>query len=101
MANREQEGQATYEYTSYFLASHPSRQDKSNQLAELGYTCLGLHQSLGFCYPNQPWVINPLGEGFDHPSLASLPLNAATNAHFALLAVESPRNYLMSFLQSA
>ncbi|KAJ3769482.1 hypothetical protein FB446DRAFT_774327 [Lentinula raphanica] len=90
MTDREQ---ANYEDTKFFLSSH--RRDGTSRLAELGYACLKLNQSLGLCDPKYPWLINQDGAGFQYQSLTSLPLDAATKAHFALKAMtESTQNYL-------
>ncbi|KAJ3769487.1 hypothetical protein FB446DRAFT_812004 [Lentinula raphanica] len=85
--------QANYEDTKFFLSSH--RRDGTSRLAELGYACLKLNQSLGLCDPKYPCLINQDGAGFQYQSLTSLPLHAATKAHFVLKAMtESTQNYL-------
>ncbi|KAJ3709759.1 hypothetical protein C8R42DRAFT_649167 [Lentinula raphanica] len=86
MENDAEEQAKFYEWTETFLLSHSHL-----PAAGLGYKCLELNKKLGLCDPKQPWVVNE--EGLQHMSLACLPLDAATKAHFALLAIDN--HYMM------
>ncbi|KAJ3781668.1 hypothetical protein GGU10DRAFT_390444 [Lentinula aff. detonsa] len=88
MANQEQKN---YENTKRFLNSR-----QKIGLAKFGYACLELNESLGFCKPDQPWLVNISGDGLRYQSITTLPLDAAVKAHFTLLVMKYPKQYFTS-----
>ncbi|KAJ4478898.1 hypothetical protein C8R41DRAFT_869325 [Lentinula lateritia] len=81
MASREQQN---YEDTKNFLYSH-----RSYKIANLGYTCLEL---------KDPWSVDmTLNRGRDsqYQRAAILAQDAATKAHFYLMAVNAPTHHLV------
>ncbi|KAJ3926641.1 MAG: hypothetical protein NXY57DRAFT_706860 [Lentinula lateritia] len=90
MASREQQN---YEDTKNFLYSH-----RSYKIANLGYTCLELKDRLGPFLHDQPWSVDmTLNRGRDsqYQQAAILAQDAATKAHFYLMAVNAPTHHLV------
>ncbi|KAJ3849161.1 hypothetical protein EV368DRAFT_67671 [Lentinula lateritia] len=90
MASREQQN---YENTKNFLYSH-----RSYKIANLGYTCLELKDRLGPFLHDQPWSVDiTLNRDRDsrYQWAAILAQDAATKAHFYLMAANAPTRHLV------
>ncbi|KAE9389038.1 hypothetical protein BT96DRAFT_1025198 [Gymnopus androsaceus JB14] len=73
--------QERYECTERFLSFYAPK----SEVARLGYGCLELAKKSPFTDPQDPWLTNE--NGAQWKSMATLPLNAASHAHFYLEAM--------------
>ncbi|KIK60717.1 hypothetical protein GYMLUDRAFT_43553 [Collybiopsis luxurians FD-317 M1] len=83
--SRDTSDKENYLYTQRFLEHYAG---SGNGLARLGARCLELNQTLRFCEPTTPWIIDTKYLQFD--SIVTLPIDAAIKAHFCLETCLSP-----------